>query len=226
MATGYAASTLRGAARVATVFPPEERDPDLPFYHYREVMGLPAPARTRLLKEAKESELTNHELRDKVRAERSKVIQQVERVRAAAVPEAERQTWPVIIADPPWSDMALEDICDTPVPAGLHCALFLWAPVERLPEALSVCTAWGYDYKAHVVWPSTRQEGASLGTWVHAEHELVLVGGKGDMAPAEKPGTLLSPGGDMHHRQLDELVERMYPGLPRHKMFDKVETYA
>jgi N6-adenosine-specific RNA methylase IME4 len=32
------------------------------------------------------------------------------------------------------------------------CVLFLWATAPMLPQALEVLTAWGFEYRSHVVW--------------------------------------------------------------------------
>lgn len=71
----------------------------------------------------------------------------------------------IIYADPPWrydrkkvqgaaethySTMGVEDICSLNVSelADRDCVLFLWATFPKLPEALQVIKAWGFQYKS------------------------------------------------------------------------------
>src|SRR3954466_6599306 len=78
-----------------------------------------------------------------------------------------------ILADPPWQftnrtgkmapehrrlsryvTMALEEIMALPVGAVADelAHLYLWVPNALLPEGLAVMRAWGFSYKANVVW--------------------------------------------------------------------------
>jgi hypothetical protein len=40
--------------------------------------------------------------------------------------------------------------------AAQDCALFLWATVPMLPQALLAMAAWGFDYRSHVIWAKDR----------------------------------------------------------------------
>ena len=75
--------------------------------------------------------------------------------------------WDVISADPPWLYnarnnpqtrfgtgpdyplMTTEEICQIPVEsiAADPCALTLWTTMPRIPDALQVIDAWGFEYK-------------------------------------------------------------------------------
>ena len=48
--------------------------------------------------------------------------------------------------------MPLEQIAALPVPAADDAILFLWAVNCLLPEALHVMNAWGFSYRANLVW--------------------------------------------------------------------------
>ena len=82
-----------------------------------------------------------------------------------------------ILADPPWqfqnrtgkvapehkrlnrySTMELEDIKRIPVEAAADekAHLYLWVPNALLPEGLAVMQAWGFEYKANIVWDKVR----------------------------------------------------------------------
>ena len=112
-----------------------------------------------------------------------------------------KKTYRVIYADPPWlydkgkelSDsygdvskhyppMELEDICNLPVSELCEdsCVLFLWATAPKLPEALEVMKAWGFDYKTNIIWDKV---GHNFGYYFSVRHEILLIGGKGSSTP-------------------------------------------
>src|ERR1700761_459675 len=82
-----------------------------------------------------------------------------------------------IMADPPWrfqnstgkvapehkrlnryGTMTLDDIKALPVAsvAAPTSHLYLWVPNALLPDGLAVMQAWGFQYKANVVWHKIR----------------------------------------------------------------------
>ncbi len=108
----------------------------------------------------------------------------------------------IILCDPPWryrnkrtggsmnsgsaakyQTMNLEDICSLPVYkiADANCALFLWATVPLLPDALDVLRSWGFDYKTAIFWRKIMSLG--LGFWFRGQVEVCLVGIKGKVKP-------------------------------------------
>jgi hypothetical protein len=83
----------------------------------------------------------------------------------------------VILADPPWRFEPYSRITGMDRAAGNHyptssleeikalavasiaardCALFLWATVPMLPQALDVMAAWGFTYKSSLAWAKDR----------------------------------------------------------------------
>jgi N6-adenosine-specific RNA methylase IME4 len=151
--------------------------------------------------------------------------------------------YPIILADPPWKfdvydaesgldraaaahypTMDLEAICKLRV-ADLvtpDAALFLWTTAPHLPEAFEVLSAWGFQYRTNVAWVKDK---AGLGYWVRNQHELLLIGARGDMrSPAEgkRPPSIIQAPRREHSRKPDEayeLIERMYPELPKIELF-------
>jgi ParB-like chromosome segregation protein Spo0J len=126
---------------------------------------------------------------------------QRERQLAASAAEASlargRTLYSVIYADPPWRfepysresgldraadnhypTLDIEAIRDIRPPAAADCALFLWATVPMLPEAMRVVEAWGFTYKSHFVWGKDR---AGTGYWNRNKHELLLIATKGNV---------------------------------------------
>lgn len=102
------------------------------------------------------------------------------------------------------------------------CVLFLWATAPMLPQALEVLTAWGFTYKTHAIWFKQRAgEGRGTGYWFLGEHELLLVGVRGDVvAPAmgtQFRSVFEASVGD-HSEKPDvalEIIETYFPTLPK-----------
>ena len=97
---------------------------------------------------------------------------------------ANGERFKTIMADPPWrfqnstgkvapehkrlnryGTMTLDDIKALPVSnvAAETAHLYLWVPNALLPEGLAVMQAWGFHYKANVVWHKIRKDGGSDG---------------------------------------------------------------
>lgn len=107
----------------------------------------------------------------------------------------------IIYADPPWrydrkkvqgaaethySTMSVEDICSLNVAelADRDCVLFLWATFPKLPEALQVIKAWGFQYKSVAfVWLKQNKSGKGwfygLGFWTRGNAEICLLATRG-----------------------------------------------
>lgn len=123
------------------------------------------------------------------------------------------QKFGTVMADPPWRfknrtgkiapehkrlarypTMELQDICALPVTEHLadraHC--YLWVPNALLPDGLSVLTAWGFEYKSHIVWEKVRKDfgpdGRGVGFYFRNVTELLLFGVRGSNARTLKPG--------------------------------------
>ncbi len=101
----------------------------------------------------------------------------------------------IIYADPPWRyengtpgreierhypTMTDEEICALPIPAAKNAILYLWAVAPKLPEALAVMAAWGFRYKTCAVWDKVK---VGMGFWFRGQHEILMVGTRGDVSP-------------------------------------------
>jgi N6-adenosine-specific RNA methylase IME4 len=152
------------------------------------------------------------------------------------------RTYPVILADPPWKfhlygpdtarvaerhypTMSVEELCAVAVAADLatpDAVLFLWAPTPLLSDALNVLTAWGFEYVTNMVWVKDK---IGVGHWVRNQHELLLIGRRGEFPtpePANRPSSVIEAPCREHSRKPDEaydLIERMYPELPKIELF-------
>ena len=118
-----------------------------------------------------------------------------------------------ILADPPWQfqnrtgkmapehkrlsrypTMTLDAICDLPVEAvaAARAHLYLWVPNALLAEGLRVMDAWGFTYKANIVWHKVRKDGGSdgrgVGFYFRNVTELILFGIRGKGMRTLAPG--------------------------------------
>jgi N6-adenosine-specific RNA methylase IME4 len=139
-----------------------------------------------------------------------------------------------ILADPPWKFMnstgkvapehrrlsryptlSLADIKAIPVAAAAEpcCHLYLWVPNALLAEGLEVMAAWGFQYKANLVWHKTRKDGGSdgrgVGFYFRNVTELVLFGTRGrharTLAPGRRQVNFIAASKREHSRKPDEL---------------------
>jgi len=139
------------------------------------------------------------ELREKVRSHK-----EWQRQHIAAANEPDK--YAVIYADPPWQynsgdqhsteeqetvledhypSMPLRDICSLPQAqmAATDCVLFLWCTSPTLEEAFQVIKAWGFSYKASMIWDKVAH---NVGHYVSVRHELLLIATKGQTPKVPK----------------------------------------
>ena len=82
--------------------------------------------------------------------------------------------------------------------------------------------AWGFEYVSNLVWVKDK---IGLGYWVRNQHELLIIGRRGDMptpSPANRPPSVINAPRREHSRKPDEayeVIERMYPELPKIELF-------
>ncbi len=149
-----------------------------------------------------------------------------------------------ILADPPWrflnstgkvapehkrlarySTMTLQEIKELPVAlfARNTAHLYLWVPNALLPDGLAVMAAWGFQYKANIVWHKVRKDGGpdgrGVGFYFRNTTELILFGTRGKNARTLGPGrrqvNILKTQKREHSRKPDEIfpiIEACSPG--------------
>lgn len=140
-----------------------------------------------------------------------------------------------ILADPPWrfqnstgkvapehkrlrryQTMSLDEITAMPVVA--HSAnqshLYLWCPNALLREGLEVMAAWGFTYKANIVWHKIRKDGGpdgrGVGFYFRNVTELLLFGIRGKLRTLKAGRTqvnILKTRKQEHSRKPDEMYE-------------------
>ena len=176
-------------------------------------------------------ERASEDLKEKVRRGEVSISYAYEMVRRRerpATPPLPEGEFNVIYADPPWEYevplrgspdlhypvMPTEEICGLKIPAAKDAVLFLWATNPKLEDALKVMEAWGFTYKTNMVWVKDRM---GTGYYFRGQHELLLVGIKGNFSPPleenRPPSVLFAPVRE-HSRKPDEvyeIIERMYP---------------
>lgn len=149
-----------------------------------------------------------------------------------------------ILADPPWqfqnktgkiapehrrlsryATLTLDEICALPVVkiAAPTAHLYLWCPNALLPDGLRVMAAWGFTYKANIIWHKIRKDGGSdgrgVGFYFRNVTEVILFGTRGKNARTLAPGrsqvNYLATRKREHSRKPDEqyqLIESCSPG--------------
>jgi len=102
--------------------------------------------------------------------------------------------------------------------------LFLWVTYPFAREGFQVCDAWGFKYKAQMVWVKNTTTG--LGWFVTPKHELLYIATRGQgLHPAIKPESVFSYETTGHSRKPDqvyEMIESMYTG-PYIELFARKE---
>ena len=158
--------------------------------------------------------------------------------------KANGRRFKTIMADPPWrfqnatgkiapghkrlnryGTLTLDQIKALPVSevSEQTSHLYLWVPNALLPDGLAVLSAWGFTYKANVVWHKVRKDGGSdgrgVGFYFRNVTELVLFGVRGKNARTLAPGrsqvNMMQTRKREHSRKPDEqydLIESCSPG--------------
>lgn len=149
-----------------------------------------------------------------------------------------------ILADPPWQfqnrtgkvapehkrlnrygTMQLKDICALPVSEICEdtAHLYLWVPNALLPEGLGVMSAWGFTYKANLIWHKIRKDGGpdgrGVGFYFRNTTEIILFGTRGKnartLAQGRRQVNIIKTMKREHSRKPDEqyeLIEACSPG--------------
>ncbi len=131
--------------------------------------------------------------------------------------------------------MSVKEICALPVAdiAAVDSALFLWAVLPLLPEALRVIEAWGFSFRTTAfVWikPNRIAPGWAVGTgfWTRANAEICLLGIKGKpQRQAKDVRQLIIEPRREHSRKPDETrdrIVRLMGDLPRVELFARQAT--
>lgn len=118
-----------------------------------------------------------------------------------------------------WKDIAALPIADVMAEQS-HC--YLWVPNALLAEGLQVLEAWGFTYKANLVWAKRRKDGGpdgrGVGFYFRNVTELILFGVRGNLrtlAPGRSQVNMIETRKREHSRKPDEqyeIIEACSPG--------------
>lgn len=127
-----------------------------------------------------------------------KIEKQIEDINAGKLPELQGK-FSVVSVDPPWPyegesekvttydpngrrvanpypEMSIEAIKSIELPVLDDSIVFLWTTHKFIKDAFDILQAWGFEYKATMVWD---KEKIGMGAWLRMQCEFCLVGIKG-----------------------------------------------
>ena len=143
----------------------------------------------------------------------------------------------LVLADPPWQydhatstrrienhypSATIDEIISHSPRTEEDCILLMWAVAPKLDLALEVMSGWGFSFKTSAVWD---KEKLGMGYWFRGQHELLLVGTKGDVSPplpeARRSSVFREARGEHSRKPLCvyEWIEEAFPGA-------KLEMYC
>ena len=152
------------------------------------------------------------------------------------------QKYSVIVADPPWRygfsesggrkienqypTMDLESIkaLDIASIADDRCVLYLWSTAPKIDEGLDVLNAWGFKFTSSAVWVKDK---IGMGYWFRGQHELILVGKRGDVPPPipqdRRSSVFQGPRGDHSVKPecFMEYLDEIYPNRAKIELFSR-----
>ena len=139
------------------------------------------------------------------------------------------------VLPPPYPCVSTHDLCAMPIAplCANDCMLFLWATHPMLPDAISVMSAWGFQYRTCAfTWVKQNPSGQGFhfgtGYWVRANPEICLLGIRGHpkRQRASVRNLIISPRRE-HSRKPDEARERIIAlagDLPRLELFARQKS--
>jgi N6-adenosine-specific RNA methylase IME4 len=234
--------TAAQAKWMAKKFDFSRRREKLPWGHHVEVAGFESEEQQDELLDWSEDNgddgkpVTRKQLRERVREVRKAN-------RLAATPSQPAGVFDIIYADPPWMytsgnqhgkeeqetvlsthypSMPTDELCELPVGAMAadNCVLFMWATCPCLEDAMRLISAWGFEYKAQMVWDKVKH---NVGHYVSVRHELLLICTKGQPPKVPKlVDSVYSEDRTEHSRKPEyfrTVIELMYPDAKRVELF-------
>jgi N6-adenosine-specific RNA methylase IME4 len=161
----------------------------------------------------------------------------------------------VIYADPPWKylwgtgkeggrfapekhykTMTTEELCALEVKRlrDKNCALFLWATMPALPDALTVMEAWGFKYKTCAFsWVKIKKDGLPLrgmGSYTKSNIEICLLGMRGHIKSLDKtvPQILMHVrmGHSVKPPVIRERIVRLFGDIARVELFARQAVHG
>jgi len=144
----------------------------------------------------------------------------------------------LVLADPPWKydhqqasnrdienhypTASVDEICKHVPKVADDSILLLWATAPKLVEALRVMKEWGFEYRTHAIWDKEKQ---GMGYWFRGQHELLLVGVRGNPGCTPEPARVSSVFRSSRGRHSEkpacvyEWIELAFPQLLKLEMY-------
>jgi N6-adenosine-specific RNA methylase IME4 len=198
-------------------------------HRWQQVAEMPEPVFEKHLEEMRgERPITTSGILKEIQAERNKNKPVI------PIPNGK---FNVFYGDPPWKydnsgfdqsaaskypTMSTPEICELPIEniTMPDSVLFLWVTSPLLEDGFMVLNAWGFDYKACMIWEKNRAPG--MGFWLQTYHEILLIGSKGSFLPSIKPPSIVKADVTEHSKKPHEfygIIESMYPGSQKIELF-------
>lgn len=161
----------------------------------------------------------------------------------------------IIYADPPWAyewgkgkegghfapekhyqTMSIDDICSMRNVirkiADKNCALFMWATMPCLPDAIRVIKEWGFKYKTCAfTWVKIKKDGqplAGMGSYTKCNVELCLLAMKGHIKSVDKTVRQIVMAERQGHSvkpfEVRERIKKLFGDLPRIELFARQQA--
>lgn len=232
--SGYEEKTLENFKYVSDNLDCSLRKEQLGFNHHLAVAPLEPKQQEKYLDKAVENKWSVKELREAIRDDKHALLPK---------PKLPEGKYNVIYADPPWEyehsmtnsrkienqypTMKLEEIKSMKIPSSEDSVLFLWATAPKLEEAISVMNAWNFIYRTCSVW---NKEIIGMGYWFRNQHELLLVGCKGNFSPPEvekRISSVYSEKRSEHSKKPEyyyQLIESMFPDGKYLELFSRKQN--
>lgn len=197
--TGLTARTVRRDVQIAEHIAPDVRDAirDTELADSkRELVALarmPPDQQREIVRVISECDgnATLAEAKRRLRNEQIEALRK--RVESGGVQQPEG-AFDVVVIDPPWQygreydpdgsrvaspypEMSQEQLLALNVPFADDCVLFLWTTHRFIWDAKALLDAWGFTYKATLVWD---KENMGMGAWLRMQCEFCLVAVRGN----------------------------------------------
>lgn len=153
-------------------------------------------------------------------------------------PQPLGEVFSVLLIDPPWeydfaeadrrsigkeyTTLSVDKLRMLSIPAADNSVLYLWATAPKLSDAFDVLAAWGFSYKTCAVWD---KEKIGMGYWFRGQHELLLVGTRGDFSPPaakHRVSSVIRARRTSHSTkpvEVYELIEKAFPTKSKVELF-------
>lgn len=155
-------------------------------------------AEPEVIEDVKSGEVSIHRAYSKAKKENSKE----KAIESRKIPPPDGK-YNIIYADPPWKytsgdqhakeeqdtvlgthypSMSITELCELPIKhmATDNAVLFLWVTSPLLAECFDIISAWGFKYKASIVW---NKDAHNVGHYVSVRHEFLLICTRGSFLP-------------------------------------------